>query len=549
MNKLDKMIKEELTKILITKEFTNISKNMLGEAFKPGDMWSKDFDYKGMMKFASTAKVSMGLKKLEQLYGSLEDVNYHTENQLLGDAIDHLKSGDKKEAEKLMGLFNKKAKATARTIRENKADGYKDPAYRATVKQFKGKKASKKEFAQALAMHHDSMDEGNLDESGILYKAGVKKYGKDGMAKILKLAGEKDSDMNAKIGKIKDQYDEGKLNEAKFYITYNKGRGQGKALIKSSASNWKRPQIFNSYKDAEAYIGSDNAGPSLTAYWVSDDKMNRVNKYGEIKEGKLTEAKLPKRFTVKKKQRIDGTVYNPGDYALKKKRSGGGIYLNMDNGEMLGIDARNIPKLEESKLTEMQMINKKTGKDVTKHFIAYLEKKITKKEFEKLTGFKKEKVKVSERLKRIVNARARMIQEESQLNEWEWPSWNTVQDVGQGVLSGVGMIPGVGNLADLANAGWSAGRGNYADAALNLAAAVPGAGLAVGGTALANKGNKLYKGLKAGEVAADVYNAGSLANTAQNTVDKAVKTNTPPKVAMNTGPKKPVVQPGVTKQA
>jgi hypothetical protein len=41
---------------------------------------------------------------------------------------------------------------------ENKADGYKDPAYRATIKQFKGKRASKQEFAQALAMHHDSMD-------------------------------------------------------------------------------------------------------------------------------------------------------------------------------------------------------------------------------------------------------------------------------------------------------------------------------------------------------------------------------------------------------
>ena len=41
---------------------------------------------------------------------------------------------------------------------ETKAQGYDDPAYRATVKQFKGKKASKKEFAQALAMHHDSMD-------------------------------------------------------------------------------------------------------------------------------------------------------------------------------------------------------------------------------------------------------------------------------------------------------------------------------------------------------------------------------------------------------
>ena len=53
-----------------------------------------------------------------------------------------------------------------------------------------------------------------LSESGILYKAGVKKYGKDGMAKILKLAGEKGPDMNAKIGKIKDQH-EGKLSESR----------------------------------------------------------------------------------------------------------------------------------------------------------------------------------------------------------------------------------------------------------------------------------------------------------------------------------------------
>ena len=43
-------------------------------------------------------------------------------------------------------------------ITETEAEGYDDPAYRATVKQFKGKKASKKEFAQALAMHHKSMD-------------------------------------------------------------------------------------------------------------------------------------------------------------------------------------------------------------------------------------------------------------------------------------------------------------------------------------------------------------------------------------------------------
>ena len=40
---------------------------------------------------------------------------------------------------------------------ETEAEGYDDPAYRATIEQFKGKKVSKEKFAQALAMHHDSM--------------------------------------------------------------------------------------------------------------------------------------------------------------------------------------------------------------------------------------------------------------------------------------------------------------------------------------------------------------------------------------------------------
>ena len=53
---------------------------------------------------------------------------------------------------------------------ENKADGYDDPAYRATVKQFKGKKASKAEFAQALAMHHKSMDESVIAEDNKPHK-------------------------------------------------------------------------------------------------------------------------------------------------------------------------------------------------------------------------------------------------------------------------------------------------------------------------------------------------------------------------------------------
>ena len=60
------------------------------------------------------------------------------------------------------------------------------------------------------------------------------------------------------------------------------------------------------------------------------------------------EAKLPKRFTVKSKQKIGDTLYNPGTYALKKKRAGGGIYLNMDNNQMLGVDEGDIKQLTEN---------------------------------------------------------------------------------------------------------------------------------------------------------------------------------------------------------
>ena len=44
-----------------------------------------------------------------------------------------------------------------------------------------------------------------FNESGILYKAGVKKYGKECMRKIQQAAGKRKS--HAEIGKIKDKYE------------------------------------------------------------------------------------------------------------------------------------------------------------------------------------------------------------------------------------------------------------------------------------------------------------------------------------------------------
>jgi len=47
-------------------------------------------------------------------------------------------------------------------------------------------------------------------------------------------------------------------------------------------------------------------------------------------------------------------------------------------------------QIKESYVNEMQMINKETGKDVTRHLLDYMENKITKKEFEELAGVSKD---------------------------------------------------------------------------------------------------------------------------------------------------------------
>ena len=77
---------------------------------------------------------------------------------------------------------------------------------------------------------------------------------------------------------------EGKLNEAKFYVTYNKGRGQGKGLITSKESDYEDPRVFKNYNDAEKYVKmakSSGASPGrITSYWVSDINMNRIDKSG-----------------------------------------------------------------------------------------------------------------------------------------------------------------------------------------------------------------------------------------------------------------------------
>jgi hypothetical protein len=76
------------------------------------------------------------------------------------------------------------------------------------------------------------------------------------------------------------------VKEGKYYVTYNKGRGQGKGLEKEfdkkTFRTTDKPKVFNSFKDAKKYAEDmekmfRNSIGGGTAYWVSDEKMNPIN--------------------------------------------------------------------------------------------------------------------------------------------------------------------------------------------------------------------------------------------------------------------------------
>jgi len=73
-----------------------------------------------------------------------------------------------------------------------------------------------------------------VKESGILYRAGVKKYGKEGMRKIQSAAGKRKS--HEEIGKIKDKYEknkkEGKISEIKKLVFRSKTMKLTKTKLK-----------------------------------------------------------------------------------------------------------------------------------------------------------------------------------------------------------------------------------------------------------------------------------------------------------------------------
>ena len=139
------------------------------------DLWNKEKIGKGLIE-----DKMMGLYVINTTGGRTDLVMiFKTKSQLdigklamwrlkfgdaswLSDYVNNYRDQHESVKENKMKLTKSKLREIIREVMtETEAEGYDDPAYRATVNQFKGKMVSKEEFAQALAMHHDSMEKEN----------------------------------------------------------------------------------------------------------------------------------------------------------------------------------------------------------------------------------------------------------------------------------------------------------------------------------------------------------------------------------------------------
>ena len=93
--------------------FNELGESMNEAKFKPGDKWSNDFDYDGMMKYALKVNHKTPLKTLQKLHDSATDVNYHTPFSGLGNAIDWITDDgvNSQEGKDFMKQFHNDIKA------------------------------------------------------------------------------------------------------------------------------------------------------------------------------------------------------------------------------------------------------------------------------------------------------------------------------------------------------------------------------------------------------------------------------------------------------
>ncbi|MFE7393419.1 RHS repeat-associated core domain-containing protein [Streptomyces sp. NPDC057582] len=108
----------------------------------------------------------------------------------------------------------------------------------------------------------------------------------------------------------------------------------------------------------------------------------------------------------------------------------------------------------------------------------------------------------------------------------------SLSDVGHAALDVAGMVPVIGEAADVANGIWYFAEGNYVDGAMSMAAAIPGAGNAVTAAKWAKKGAKAVDAVKSAAKAGGKKVAGKAkagVNKAKQTVSKGTGKHRAPK--------------------
>ena len=90
---------------------------------------------------------------------------------------------------------------------------------------------------------------------------------------------------------------------------------------------------------------------------------------------------------------------------------------------------------------------------------------------------------------------------ETEAEQGWWKSWGS--GVLHGVLDVAGLVPGIGEVADLANAAIYAAEGDYVNAAISAAAAVPFAGWAATGAKAAKRVDDAVDATRAAGTAAE----------------------------------------------
>jgi len=198
--------------------------------------------------------------------------------------------------------------------------------------------------------------------------------------------------------KMMDLYWEGKLTEGKYD---NKVSEKFKSFLDNLPEKKMTPENVKGYAKSSG---------GLTAKYGLAYAMDAFGWMKYMKEGKLTEASKPKSMTAKdilafmianirNASRIPRAyrkeyVKSMTNMAKRKPQDFARDYGKFKKSDWIEDITYNLQN--EGKLDEMKITNKKTGKDITKHMLAYLMGKISKKKFEKLTGLSKEKLKVTE---------------------------------------------------------------------------------------------------------------------------------------------------------